>query len=150
MGKTRSGKYARDYYQTAKDLDPRHGKPHFNLGILASEQQRHFEAIIHFIRAASVDKGKLIQFFYRSKSPIFCTDFLSNFCPIFCIWKKAGAGAVSTNLNREFEMARREAVNFLNHRDQRTELRKMKDNQAWVINFVQRNLKSDQINKRWS
>ena len=60
MGKTRSGKYARDYYQTAKDLDPRHGKPHFNLGILASEQQRHFEAIIHFIRAASVDKGKLI------------------------------------------------------------------------------------------
>ena len=57
MSKTRSGKFARDYYQTAKDLDPRHGKPHFNLGILASEQQRHFEAIIHFIRAASVDKG---------------------------------------------------------------------------------------------
>ena len=55
--KSRSGKFARDYYQTAKDLDPRHGKPHFNLGILASEQQRHFEAIIHFIRAASVDKA---------------------------------------------------------------------------------------------
>ena len=46
-------------------------------------------------------------------------------------------------------MARREAVSFLNHRDQRTELRKMKENQAWVINFVQRNLKPDQINKRY-
>ena len=46
-------------------------------------------------------------------------------------------------------MARREAVTFLNHRDQRTELRKMKENQAWVINFVQRNLKPDQINKRY-
>ena len=46
-------------------------------------------------------------------------------------------------------MARREAVTFLNHRDQRTELRKIKENQAWVINFVQRNLKPDQINKRY-
>ena len=71
MSKTRSGKFARDYYQTAKDLDPRHGKPHFNLGILASEQQRHFEAIIHFIRAASVDKGSGFLKFYSSFTDVF-------------------------------------------------------------------------------
>ena len=71
----------------------------FNVKIYQSRQK----AIIHFIRAASVDK--------------------------------AGGSAVSTNLNREFEMARREAVSFLNHRDQRVELRKMKENQETVFAF---------------
>lgn len=55
--KQRKTKSAREYYTAAKDLDPRHAKPHFQLGVLSSEQQRHFEAIIHYIRAASVDKA---------------------------------------------------------------------------------------------
>ena len=53
----RAYRTAREYYTTAKNLDPRHAKPHFQLGVLSSEQQRHFEAIIHYIRAASVEKA---------------------------------------------------------------------------------------------
>ena len=48
---------SRDFYTSAKNLDPRHAKPHYQLGVLSTEQQRHFEAIIHYIRAASVEKG---------------------------------------------------------------------------------------------
>ena len=54
--------------------------------------------------------------------------------------KAGGASAVSTNLNREFEMARREAVSFLNHRDQRVELRKMKENQESAVFEGQKNI----------
>ena len=35
---------------------------------------------------------------------------------------------VSMNLNREFEMARREAVTYLERKDQKTEIKKTKDN----------------------
>ena len=55
--KQRKTKSAREYYTAAKDLDPRHAKPHFQLGVLSSEQQRHFDSIIHYIRAASVEKA---------------------------------------------------------------------------------------------
>ena len=53
------------------------------------------------------------------------------------------------NLMREFEMARREAVTFLDRKDQKTEIRRSKDNQQWVINRVVNSLSAEQINKRY-
>ena len=54
---------------------------------------------------------------------------------------------VSMNLNREFEMARREAVTYLERKDQKTEIKKTKDNMQWSINLLPKKLPHDQINK---
>ena len=51
------------------------------------------------------------------------------------------------NLNREFEMARREAVSYLERKDQKTEIKKPKDNMQWSINLLPKKLPHDQINK---
>ena len=51
------------------------------------------------------------------------------------------------NLNREFEMARREAVTYLDRKDQKTEIKKTKDNMQWSINLLPKKLPHDQINK---
>ena len=51
------------------------------------------------------------------------------------------------NLNREFEMARREAVTYLERKDQKTEIKKTKDNMQWSINLLPKKLPHDQINK---
>ena len=51
------------------------------------------------------------------------------------------------NLNREFEMARREAVTYLERKDQKTEIKKAKDNMQWSINLLPKKLPHDQINK---
>ena len=52
------------------------------------------------------------------------------------------------NLNREFEMARREAVSFLDRKEQKLELKKNKENVEWVVNFLSKSFTSEQINKR--
>ena len=52
------------------------------------------------------------------------------------------------NLNREFEMARREAVSFLDRKEQKLELKKNKENVEWVVNFLSQSFTSEQINKR--
>ena len=54
---------------------------------------------------------------------------------------------VSMNLNREFEMARREAVTYLERKDQKTEIKKTKDNMQWSINLIPKKISHDQINK---
>lgn len=111
-------KSARVYYQSAKDLDPRHAKPHFQLGVLSTEQQRHFEAIIHYIRAASVEKS--------------------------------GGQSTTMSLNKEFEMARREAVSFLSREDQKREIRKRLDNgKTWIVNLKETQIKRDQQLRRF-
>ena len=51
------------------------------------------------------------------------------------------------NLNREFEMARRKAVTYLDRKDQKTEIKRTKDNMTWSINLLPKKLPHDQINK---
>ena len=54
------------------------------------------------------------------------------------------------SLNKEFEMARREAVTFLSKEDQKREIRKRLDNgKTWIVNLKETQMKRDQLLKRF-
>ena len=123
---------SREFYTTAKNLDPRHAKPHYQLGVLSTEQQRHFEAIIHYIRAASVDKG-------GGSGTAMSLNKGTKLCRSQIV-----------SIKIEFEMARREAVSFLARKEHQKELAKTLDNrEIWFIKRKLPDMSKEQLNKRF-